>query len=280
MSSSDSHAVHGSRARSAGTRHPLLLALPIGLGLSFGCLGCVEAGTAQAASLRAADRAPTRTEWLAARQRLAELRARYVPARAYTMNVTLEITEPYTGQTLRARGAVAVSPAEQTLRMIMLGPGGTTALDLWVCRDRFRFVLPAADLTRRGDGRTPPSELRGLPVEFLRWWLLDPLGGQLLCTAEGEHGRRYLLRDADAVVDVGTRPGLGLQVERRSERDRERVEAEGPGCATVRYHQASTGIHLSVRCEQLDRDRAPAAEAFADPDDPTQSCLANRGSKP
>jgi hypothetical protein len=258
----------------------LLLALPIGLGLSFGCLGCVEAGTAQAASLRAADRAPTRTEWLAARQRLAELRARYVPARAYTMNVTLELTEPFTGQQLRARGAMAVSPAAQALRMIMLGPAGTTALDLWVCRDRFRFVLPAADLTRRGDGRTAPSEQKGLPVAFLRWWLLDPLGGQLLSALDGEHGPRYLLRDADAVVDVRASPGRGLEVERRSKRDQERVEVEGPGCAQVRYHQASTGIDLWVRCEQLDLTRPPAAEAFADPDDPANSCQADQGPSP
>jgi hypothetical protein len=250
------------------------------LGLSLGPLGCAGAATDDAWSPRSAARAPSGTEWRAARQQLEQLRARYAPPGAYTMNVTLELTEPYTGQRVRARGAVAVSPAEHALRMIMLGPGGTTALDLWVCQDRFRFVLPAADLSRRGDARTPRSELRGLPVEFLRWWLLAPLGGQLLFTLDGESGRRYVLRDGAAVVDVRAGPGLGLEVERRSEQDRERVQAEGPGCASVRYDQASTGIDLWVRCEQLDRSRTPPAEAFADPDDPTQSCIAEQGSRP
>jgi hypothetical protein len=175
---------------------------------------------------------------------------------------------------------VAVSPAEQALRMIMLGPAGTTALDLWVCRDRFRFVLPAADLTRRGDAHTPASELRGLPVEFLRWWLLRPLDGQLLCTVDGEGGRRYLLRDAEAIVDVHAGQGLGLEVERRTRGDRERVQAAGPGCASVRYDQASTGIDIVVRCEQLDRARTPTAAAFADPDDPAQGCSSDRGPRP
>jgi hypothetical protein len=224
--------------------------------------------------------APSLAQWRATRRALAELRSDYAPARAYTMNVTLELTEPYTGQQLRARGAVAVSPAEQALRMILLGPGGSTVLDLWVCRDRYRLLLPTANVRRHGDSATPAHEQRGLPIEFLRWWLLRPLDGELLCAVDAERGRRYLLRDGDAVVDVLAGRSPGLDVERRSGGDRERVASEGPGCASVRYQQASTGIDITVRCEKLDPSRPPAAAAFADPDDPTQSCAADRGPRP
>ena len=255
----------------------MLPALALGLGAAQ--LGCAPPAAGPAVAPAALE-PPSGAVWREERRAFARLRAEYEPARTYTMDVTLELTEPYTGQHVRSRGAVAVSPSAQALRMILLGPGGTTALDLWVCRDRFRLLLPAADLRRRGDASTPPSELRGMPVEFLRWWLLRPLDGQLLCVLDEPPGRRYLLRDGDAVVDLRAGTGSRLELERRSPRDRERVDAAGPGCASVRYQQASTGIDIAVRCEKLDPNRTPAAEAFADPDDPTASCGAAEGAKP
>jgi hypothetical protein len=261
-----------------GAMHSSLV-LALGLGLAGALLGCVPPAVGPGAAPAAAE-PPSGAVWREQRRAFAQLRAQYAPARTYTMDVTLELTEPYTGQRVRSRGAVAVSPSSQALRMILLGPGGTTALDLWVCRDRFRLLLPAADLRRRGDASTPASELRGMPVEFLRWWLLHPLDGQLLCALDEPPARRYLVRDGDAVVDVRAGSGPGLELERRSARDRERVEAAGAGCASVRYQQASTGIDIAVRCEKLDPTRTPAAEAFADPDDPTESCTAEQGARP
>lgn len=193
------------------------------------------------------------------------------------MNLALELTEPRTGQRMRARGAVAVRPPS-ALRMVLLGPGGTTALDLWICRDAFRFAIPAADLVHRGDASTPRAELRGLPVDFLRWWLLRPLEGHLLYHERRDDRARYVLRHDDQIVDVETTgEGDGLTVRRTAGGDAEEVEAAGPGCAPVRYRQRSTGIDIAVTCEELDPERVPPARAFADPDDTERACAAEEG---
>lgn len=220
---------------------------------------------------------PDGESWREARRDLRRLRAAYAPARPYTMNLALEMTHPLTGNRLRARGAVAVAPAHRALRMILLGPGGTTALDLWVCRDRFRFALPAVGLVQRGDASTPRERLRGLPVDFLRWWLLRPLDGHLLYVAEQGESRRYVLRDRNEVVDFTTAGAGGVALERRSRWDRQSVRASGPGCAGVQYAQASTGIDITVECEKLDPQQQPRPEAFADPDAPEQICRLQPG---
>jgi hypothetical protein len=257
---------------SSDARTWAVLALTLGLGL-WGA-GCEATTTSAQPALPRIPAEQARTaEWRQSRHELAELRLRYRPRQPYKMNLGLELTEPRTGQRIRARGAVAVAPARQALRMIMLGPGGTTALDLWLCRDRFRFVLPAVELTKRGDRSTSRAELRGMPVDFLRWWMLRPLAGQLLCAASSRAGGHFVLRDRDAVVDVLSPKRGGLWVERRSGPEREQVVTDGPGCGTVRYRQASMGIDILVRCEKLDLDGAPPAAAFADPDDPADGCL-------
>ncbi|MBW2458104.1 MAG: hypothetical protein JRI68_26610, partial [Deltaproteobacteria bacterium] len=165
------------------------------------CTGCQPERASRTATLPAG-----REGWLAwraAHTEVAALRDRLRPKAAYTMNVTLELEQVQLGQRIRARGAVAVRPPD-ALRMILLGPGGTTALDLWICGDEFRFHIPAIDLLRRGDGATPAAELRGMPVDFLRWWFLRPLAGQLLAFVDDESsGRSYLLGDGDQVVEVG-----------------------------------------------------------------------------
>ena len=48
--------------------------------------------------------------------------------------------------------------------------------------------------------------------------------------------------------------------------EEETVMADGPGCATVRYFQASTHLVITVRCEGVERERAPNPRAFEDPD--------------
>jgi hypothetical protein len=191
----------------------------------------------------------------------------------YSMNVTLELEQKQLQKRMRARGAVAVMPPH-ALRMILLGPGGTTALDLWVCGEEFRFAVPAIDLERRGDANTPRSELRGLPVDFLRWWFLRPLGGQLLSFFEQPGGsRRFVLRDDAHVVDLrlGAGPDHALSVRRATLHEEEGVTATRSRCGEVTYFQRSTGIDIDVHCEKLNTT-VPPARAFADPDDPQRMC--------
>ena len=205
-------------------------------------------------------------QWRDLHRQLEAVAVRYKPASSYTMNVALELSQPQLGQRMRARGAIAVAPG--ALRMILLGPGGTTALDLWLCGDRFRFALPALDMVRRGDDTTPRDALRGLPVDFLRWWFLRPFAGRLLFAEPG----RWMLRDGLRWVRVRHKKDE-LRVERFGEHEAEEVRVRGDACGQVTYHQRSTGIDIAVRCERL-QTMAPPAKAFADPDDMTVACRA------
>jgi hypothetical protein len=212
---------------------------------------------------------PTFAQWKAARARLASIRAQVTPR---TLRVALSLREPFTGRVLEARGALAISPPA-SLRMILLGPGGTTALDLWIQGDRYRFAVPAIDLLKRGDASSPREARRGLPVDFLRWWLLHPADGRLLWAARAASIDRLVLRDGEAIVDLHVAEGGAVSARRttwtslptRHTLDEETVEAERIGCGKVRYHQASTGLEVTVRCEG-EETAAPSPRAFVDPD--------------
>ena len=215
---------------------------------------------------------PAGTErWQAARKELVSLRERLSPARPYRMNVTLELQQKTLAARMRARGAVAVRPPD-ALRMLLLGPGGTTALDLWVCRDHFRFAIPAVDLVRRGDASTPATELRGWPAAFLRWGFVSPLEGRLLSFVDEAAGRRYVVRQGDQVTHLSVLEEDGLRVRRVSKGDEESLESDGRACGKVVYEQKSTGIELRVKCEEIDEDAALPERAFADPDDASRVC--------
>jgi hypothetical protein len=224
--------------------------------------------------------------WRAARERYRAVRAELTGDEAFVMKLGLEIEQPFIGKRMRARGAVAVARPD-ALRMVLLGPGGTTALDMWLCKDAFRFEVPALDLQRRGDATTPRGELRGLPIDFLRWWLLEPLGGELLAvrrhrSVAGELLERYVLRDGDDVLHADLRLGAAgatrapasddvLRVVRLSHDDEQRIASDGHPCGVARYEQPSTGLRITVRCESIEPG-APPPRAFADPDHPDATC--------
>src|SRR5262249_34669470 len=80
-------------------------------------------------------------EWTLSRERLLRMRSE-LPQRPYAARVQIGVVDPRSGKVFQARGAVAVSP-DHAARLILVGPAGATALDLWVTRDRFRFSIPS-----------------------------------------------------------------------------------------------------------------------------------------
>jgi hypothetical protein len=226
--------------------------------LSFALLGCAAEATVPDAL--------DPTAFVEARRRLSALTADVGGER--TEKVSLTIDAPYLPAGISARGAVAVR-APDSLRMILLGPGGTTAMDLWSKGDRFRFSIPAVERTIVGDARTPLEQKRGLPVDFLRWWMLRPLGGRLLAARRQGADLEVLLDDAGRVTTALLKPDGRIVAHRRwwSEGrgvvDEEWLEASGLGCGTVRYRQKSTGISVVAVCES--RRAGASARAFEEP---------------
>ncbi len=184
-------------------------------------------------------------------------------------NVSLELSAPYIPTPVQARGAAAMGPPGD-LRMILLGPGGATAMDLWLHDDRYRFSVPAIGRTLRGDRATPPEKRRGLPVDFLRWWMLDPLRGELLFASQDAGGTEFVLRDRDAYVVAKVAPDGQVTATRTTwsgagdKLDEETIHATGFGCATVDYHQASTDLTVHAKCES--ESKGVPEKAFVDPD--------------
>lgn len=220
---------------------------------------------------------PSLAAWQEARARLAAIQRSAATPR--TLRLSLSLREPVTGRTIEARGAAAIAPPD-ALRMILLGPGGTTALDLWLGGDRFRFAVPAIDLLRRGDAKTPRAAMRGLPIDFLRWWLLRPATGALLWSGREQGATRLLLRSGAALVDLHVSDAGQILAHRATWTapsagepprliDVEAVLSDRLGCAPVRYWQASTGLEVTVRCEGEDL-AAPNPRAFVDPDAPPE----------
>jgi hypothetical protein len=204
-------------------------------------------------------------EWSLSRERLAEVRKEQ-PERPYVERVKISIRDPRTNKAYEGRGAVAVSP-ERAARLIMIGPGGTTALDVWVTPDRFRFVVPAIHFERRGG--TDPEESRGLPIGMLRWWFLSPLSGRLLMARSSKAESAFLLREGTATVLVRTDGAHFLAVRRQGE-NVEGIEWLGAGLAPAagargRYMEGKLGLQVDVLVEDV-MDREPDPAAFLDPD--------------
>jgi hypothetical protein len=211
---------------------------------------------------------PTEAEWLAARTWLDQLRATE-PSKPFAVIVAVTLHEPRSGRTFSARGAVAVDP-HNALRMILVGPAGATALDVWATPDRWRFEVPAASILRRGGREDDPS----IPIGFFRWWFLAPLEGRLLTSVAAGARERFVLRDGHATVDLtDERASVGnvVTASRLSSEGVDRVAFRGVSFAVsagdrATYDQETSGVHVEVTVEAP--SDAPDPAAFLDPDSP------------
>lgn len=122
---------------------------------------------------------------LAERISPAEVRAEgRSPTETYRQTIVISIREAISGRGFEGRGVVAVMPG-RALRMILLGPGGTTAMDCWIRDGRWRVAIPGLDRIVRGDRSTPRATMRGLPIDLLDRWLVAPWGGTIVAAHRG-----------------------------------------------------------------------------------------------
>jgi hypothetical protein len=253
-----------------------VLALPAAIAMSsFGCSAPTSASARSPyeiiAKERVSDVTPmlaevTQYEWSIARDRLERLR-RGRPDKPYVERVRIAIGDPRTGRQYQARGAVAVSPG-RAARMILIGPGGTTALDVWVTKERFRFAVPALKLEKRGG--TDPAAARGLPIGMLRWWFLSPLAGRLLLARSTPAESAWLLRDGAATVTVRS-DGQRFVALRREGGALEGIEWTSRGLVPQagehgRYLEGRFGLSVDVVVEEV-LATEPDPDAFTDPDE-------------
>jgi hypothetical protein len=204
-------------------------------------------------------------EWTLSRERLERMRVEQ-PQRPYVERVRVGVVDPRSGKMYEARGAVAVSP-NTAARLLLVGPGGATALDVWVTRDRFRFAIPAMNLERRGG--TEAEDTRGMPIGLLRWWFLSPLSGRLVLGRSSKSEVAFLLRDGDATVTVRT-DGVRFVAIRREAGRLEGIEWLGRGLlplagARGRYIDGQWGTRIHIFVEEVLPDE-PDPAAFLDPD--------------
>ena len=204
---------------------------------------------------------PTQGEWDAGLRKLARIRDA-LPKKPYTQPITVELSEPYTRRRFEGRGAVGVDPGH-AMRMILVGPAGEPALDVWVTRDAWRMSVPAIHLVRRG-GRDAPD---GMPIGFFRSWFIDPLGGHLLAIGPSDD---LVVRDDEGgtldVSDVSFAPRPSAHVRRRKGRATERFGfALGKDGGTASYVSESTKLAVEVKLGPVQND-PPDPQAFEDPE--------------
>jgi hypothetical protein len=152
--------------------------------------------------------------------------------------------------------------------MILVGPGGATALDVWATAEEWRMEIPAASILRRGGA----SDDAMLPIGFFRWWFLAPAEGRLLTSVEVPGGERFVVRSGAATVDmtdVARGARRWITATRRASGLVERVELDGASFAMATgdhatYDAEASGVHVEVTVEAP--ADAPDPAAFVDPD--------------
>ncbi|MBX3217313.1 MAG: hypothetical protein KF850_35105 [Labilithrix sp.] len=205
-------------------------------------------------------------EWTLSRERLGRMRSA-LPKRPYVGRVKIGVVDPRTGKVYQARGAVAVSP-DRAARLVLLGPGGTTAMDVWVTRERYRLSIPSINLEQRGG--VDLAGARGLPIGFLRWWFVSPLEGKLVLARSNKHESVFLLRDGGATVTLRTDGERFIAIRREGGR-LDGLDWSGRGLAPRagargRYIDGEWGLRVDVLVEDV-LDEEPDPEAFLDPDE-------------
>lgn len=138
---------------------------------------------------------------------LATVRA---PTGIIKQELSIGIVDLASGKGFEGRGVVMVKPRE-ALRMILLGPGGTTAMDVWIVAGRFRVAIPALDRVVRGDASTPREKMRGLPVDLLWRWLVDPFGGTIVTARKTDGGVLGFLKRGPTSFEIRARRGDGTE---------------------------------------------------------------------
>lgn len=210
-------------------------------------------------------------EWKQARALVAQLRDE-VPRAPRVEQVRVAFHGP-NGIGFDGRGAIAVAPG-RALRMILLGPGGRTAFDMWATPDRYRVSVPDLSILERG-GATAPAHL---PIELFREWFLAPLAGRLL--AAGHVGARalYLVRTPRQVLELGltaatAQGGVRHMLRAYPGGKEEAVEWIGitptlvpPVGSEVVFTRPSLGIQVVVDIDEVGTE-PPSPEAFEEPRD-------------
>jgi hypothetical protein len=195
----------------------------------------------------------TQAQWDAGLARLAQLRASF-PKQAYTRNVTVTFFEPRSRRRFEGRGAVGVDPGH-AMRLMLVGPAGEIALDVWVTRDHWRMSVPAIHFLKRGGTESPT----GMPIGFFRSWFVDPLAGRPL--ALGREGQLIVRDTAGGTLHIAPTTN-GADIVRR----------HGAGIETFSYDETrahyvdhATGVEVDVGLEPP-QDTPPLPQAFVDPD--------------
>ena len=224
----------------------------------LGSIGCTPA--------RAPAKPVSQAIWADARAALVTMRSD-APDKPYVQLIRVALREPRSGRVLEGRGAVAVDP-HRAMRMVLVGPGGRTALDVWVTKDAWRVAIPALELVRRGHRGEVTYDL---PVGFFRWWFLGPLDGRLLSADADGRGHTWILRDGGATVSLRELGPHHFVALRRESTDVDRLEwvarSLRPSAGDrARYLQRITGLEVEVLVESLAPD-PPDPAAFVDPDD-------------
>jgi len=222
------------------------------IGLLAGCAPSAKSGP---------DRV-TSNDWQKARDSLSSLRDSE-RSRAYSEVVRVRLHEPQSGKVFLAQGAIAVDPGK-AFRMMLVGPGGATAVDAWATPKAYVFQVPPIDLVKSGGAESPA----GLPIGFFRWWFLSRWSGQMLWGAVHDEKTEWIVKNDNAVVVVSSAFGR-TRAERRSERGVERLEWTS---TAARDRAGDHGVYidnasgLSVEIDVLSlSEESPDPEAFVAP---------------
>ncbi len=210
----------------------------------------------------------SQSEWRDARAELVALR-RQVPNAPRVELVRISV-RGQGGVRFEGRGAVAIAP-KRALRMMLLGPAGRTALDVWATPERYRLAVPDLDIVEEG-GTSAPTHL---PIELFREWFINPLGGRLLAAGATRGGERFFILKSQArsiELRIGTADVSGRRHYSIRKHDATGGESAEWHARTlwpavgdvVRFRRPSLGLELAVEIEGLSAE-PPEDAAFDAP---------------